>query len=209
MPRDHFPTKTQGNVLVVDDTPENLMVLSEYLTREGYTVRPVLSGDLAIQAAELMPPEIILLDINMPDMNGYDLCRKLKSIDILKSIPVLFISALDETMDKVKAFESGGVDYITKPFQFEEVSVRVQTHLHLYRLELEREKIIADLESALLEVKQLQGLLPICASCKNVRDDKGYWNSIEGYLTKHSDARFSHSICPDCKKELYPDIDVE
>jgi len=156
-----------------------------------------------------MPPEIILLDVNMPEMNGYEVCQKLKANEILRSIPVLFISALDETIDKVKAFESGGVDYITKPFEFEEVSVRVGTHLHLYRLEMEQEKIIADLENALVEVKQLRGLLPICASCKNIRDDKGYWNSIEGYLMKHSEARFSHSICPDCRKELYPGLNDE
>jgi len=199
-------TEKKGDILIVDDTPENLMILSEYLIREGYEVRPVLSGELAIQAAELKPPEIILLDINMPDLNGYEVCKRLKRNEELSSIPVLFISALGETMDKVKAFECGGVDYITKPFHFEEVNARIRTHLQLFRLEKEQETTIEDLKSALQEVKQLRGMLPICANCKSIRDDHGYWETVEGYFMKHSDTRFSHSICPDCQEELYPGL---
>ena len=122
-----------ANILVVDDTLPNLELLSEMLKARGYKVRPVPSGDLALQAAQSNPPDLILLDIHMPDMNGYEVCERLKADERLQDIPVLFISGLSEITDKVEAFRVGGADYITKPFQFEEVEARVATHLELRR----------------------------------------------------------------------------
>jgi signal transduction histidine kinase len=121
------------NVIVVDDTPANLQLLTGMLKERGYKVRPVPSGKLALQAAKNDPPDLILLDIMMPEMDGYEVCERLKADEKLKEISVIFISALNETMDKVKAFGVGGVDYVTKPFQFEEVDARVSTHLELQR----------------------------------------------------------------------------
>jgi sigma-B regulation protein RsbU (phosphoserine phosphatase) len=129
-----------ADILVVDDTPANLQVLAGMLKDRGYRVRPVPSGKLAIQAAGRNPPDLILLDINMPEMNGYDVCEHLKRDDKLKGIPIIFISALTEQLDKVKAFATGGVDYITKPFQMEELHARVETHLKLRRLQIELEE---------------------------------------------------------------------
>jgi two-component system sensor histidine kinase/response regulator len=126
-----------ADILLVDDTPANLDVLVEMLGEQGYSARPVLSGLLALQSARLQPPDLILLDINMPEMNGYDVCQHLKADANLKDIPVIFISALHDTTDKVQAFDAGAVDYITKPFQFEEVKARVQTHLRIYRMQKE------------------------------------------------------------------------
>lgn len=122
-----------ANILLVDDTLENLQVLGDMLRKHGYKVRPVPTGKLAIQACTAQPPDLILLDINMPEMNGYEVCAKLKADPVLREIPVLFISALSESMDKVKAFGAGGVDYITKPFQIEEVEARVATHVAMRR----------------------------------------------------------------------------
>ena len=121
------------NVIVVDDTPANLQLLTGMLKERGYRVRPVPSGKLALQAAKNDPPDLILLDIMMPEMDGYEVCERLKADDKLKEISVIFISALNETMDKVRAFGVGGVDYVTKPFQFEEVNARVSAHLELHR----------------------------------------------------------------------------
>ena len=121
------------NVIIVDDTPANLQLLTGMLKERGYKVRPVPSGKLALQAAKNDPPDLILLDIMMPEMDGYEVCERLKADDKLKEISVIFISALNETMDKVRAFSVGGVDYVTKPFQFEEVNARVSTHLELQR----------------------------------------------------------------------------
>lgn len=134
-----------ADILVVDDTPANLQVLTGMLKDRGYKVRPVPSGKLALLAAERNPPDLILLDINMPEMNGYEVCEKLKADAKLKGIPVIFISALTEQLDKVKAFAIGGVDYLTKPFQMEELHARVETHLKLRRLQLELEEANARL----------------------------------------------------------------
>jgi two-component system, sensor histidine kinase and response regulator len=118
-----------ASVLVVDDTIENLRLLANMLGEQGYEVRPVTNGRQALQAVERDPPDLILLDINMPDMNGYEVCRRLKAGEISKDVPVIFLTALTDTADKVKAFDVGGVDYVTKPFQFEEVLARVKTHI--------------------------------------------------------------------------------
>ena len=121
------------SIIVVDDTPANLHLLTGMLKERGYKVRPVANGKFALQTAKHDPPDLILLDIIMPEMNGYEVCECLKADEQLSGIPVIFISALNETMDKVKAFKVGGVDYVTKPFQFEEVQARVATHLELRR----------------------------------------------------------------------------
>ncbi len=126
-----------ADILVVDDTPANLHLLSAILKQNGHRVRPVLSGAIALQAARNDPPELILLDINMPEMDGYEVCRTLKADAQLADIPVMFISANTEVMDKLKAFSVGGIDYITKPFQHQEVEARVETHLENRRLRLE------------------------------------------------------------------------
>ncbi|MGA9378447.1 MAG: response regulator, partial [Phormidium sp.] len=124
-----------ADILLVDDTPDNLRLLSVMLTENGYKTRKVINGERALQAVEVVTPDLILLDINMPDMNGYEVCRRLKKSDKTREIPVIFISALDDVFDKVKAFQAGGVDYITKPFQVEEVLARVNTHLNIRKLQ--------------------------------------------------------------------------
>ncbi|WP_293163148.1 response regulator [Okeania sp. SIO2C9] len=123
-----------GQIAVVDDTAANLHLLCNLLENAGYDVRPFPRGAIALEGISYSPPDLILLDIQMPEMNGYDICEKLKSNESTENIPVIFISAFNETFDKVKAFQVGGVDYITKPFQAEEVLVRVATHLELYQI---------------------------------------------------------------------------
>jgi two-component system, sensor histidine kinase and response regulator len=123
--------------MVVDDTLENLRLLASMLGERGYEVRPVTNGRQALLAVELDPPDLIMLDINMPDMNGYELCARLKEHAERRDIPVIFLTAMIDTADKVKAFDAGGVDYITKPFQVEEVLARVKTHVALRRAQVE------------------------------------------------------------------------
>ena len=124
-----------GSILVVDDTPENLRLLSTMLSQRGYAPRCVINGQMALRACNSNPPDLILLDIMMPEMNGYEVCENLKSDAMTRDIPVIFISAKDEVFDKVNAFAVGGVDYISKPFQFEEVLVRIESHLTLRKLQ--------------------------------------------------------------------------
>jgi serine phosphatase RsbU (regulator of sigma subunit) len=126
---------SKGDILIVDDTPANLRLLSQMLAEQGYHVRPVPDGSLALAAVQAEHPDLILLDIRMPEMNGYQVCERLKADALTCDIPIIFISALDAIQDKVKAFAVGGVDYVTKPFQVEEVMARVETHLALRKLQ--------------------------------------------------------------------------
>jgi two-component system sensor histidine kinase/response regulator len=130
-------TETQviETVMIVDDTPENLRLLDAMLREHGYRVLTLPRGDLALRAAEKIPPDLILLDVSMPEMSGYEVCRRLKADPRMARIPVVFISALSEIGDKVEAFRAGGVDYITKPFQLEEVVARVGAQLSILRLQ--------------------------------------------------------------------------
>jgi len=140
-----------GDILVVDDTTANLQLLAGMLKGRGYKVRPAPSGETALRAARASPPDLILLDITMPGMDGFEVCRQLKLDPRLREIPVLFISALDESEDKVKAFEVGGVDYVRKPFQLAEVDARVRTHLAMRRQRRE-------LQEANGRLRELEGL---------------------------------------------------
>jgi putative two-component system response regulator len=166
----------KADVLVVDDKTENLQVLSGMLRDSGYRVRPVPSGALALQAIALEPPDIILLDVMMPDMDGYEVCRRLKKDEETRNIPVVFLSALAETFDKVTAFSVGGIDYITKPFQFDEVRVRIETHLSLRKMSRELERYSNNLEeivkSQIRELRESQmAIIFALAKLAQSRDD--------------------------------------
>lgn len=150
---------SRARIVVVDDTPENLHVLSSMLTERGYDVRGVTSGLFALQAVKAAPPDLILLDIHMPDMDGYDVCMALKADPQTYRIPVVFISALNEVIDKVKAFSVGGVDYITKPFHLEEVLVRVENQLSLLNMRRQLEQQNAQLQQEIQERKQAEATL--------------------------------------------------
>ncbi|MGV3523575.1 MAG: hybrid sensor histidine kinase/response regulator [Candidatus Sericytochromatia bacterium] len=147
---------TTADILIVDDTPANLQVLSQVLKESGHKVRAVPSGMLALRAVENRPPDLILLDINMPEMDGYTVCQTLKAQPETAEIPVIFISALSETLDKIKAFELGAVDYMTKPFQFEEVQARVRTHLKIQGLQRQLQQQNRSLEASLLRQQELE-----------------------------------------------------
>jgi len=191
-------SQIHAEILVVDDSPENLELLCQELRKSGYKVRPAPDGEMALRAAEMTPPDLILLDIRMPRLDGYEVCRELKANPALREIPVIFLSALEEASDKITAFEVGGVDYVTKPFHFPEVLARVATHVALRRT-------LTELRQALDEVKLLRGLLPICAHCKKVRDDDGFWHGVDAYFSSHAHVTFSHGICPDCVRAHYGD----
>ncbi len=136
-----------ASILAVDDTHANLQLLVKILARQGYKVRPAVNGRMALKAAQAEPPDLILLDIMMPEMDGYELCQHLKANPQTRDIPIIFISALDETFDKVKAFSIGAVDYITKPFQEEEVLARINTHLTIRNLQQDLQQQVAELDA--------------------------------------------------------------
>ena len=145
--------KNKGEILVVDDNPSNLKLLLSILVNEGYKVRPATSGEQALAAVDIKIPELFLLDINMPGMDGYELCRRIKANLKTQNIPVIFISANDSMEDRIKGFDIGGVDYITKPFQRQDVLVRVNTHLKLYNLQMNLENTVKEQTEELRSIR--------------------------------------------------------
>ncbi|MBN1578945.1 MAG: response regulator [Chitinispirillaceae bacterium] len=177
-------------ILMVDDNPENLRLLGAILEQEDYATAFAINGEDALHFVSAEKPDLILLDIMMPGDDGYAVCRKLKERADTKRIPVIFLTARTESADIVRGFETGGVDYVTKPFSSAELLARVKTHLELKR--------------AREEIKTLRGLLPTCAWCRRIRNEAGEWESIEKYVQEHTEADFSHGMCPDCLEEKFP-----
>lgn len=150
-PPDSTDPKQQGRILIVDDRPDNLRLLHSMLTQAGYDVRRAINGSTALMGIRAILPDLILLDINMPDMNGYQVCQELKQDPQTREIPIIFLSALDEGIDKVKAFSAGGVDYVTKPFEVMEVLARIENHLQLQRAKAQVEQLNSRLEQRVTE----------------------------------------------------------
>jgi len=145
----------KGNILLIDDQPDNLKLLSDLLEEQGYEVQQAINGIVALQAVAIALPDVILLDINMPELDGYTVCQRLKANPQTEEIPVIFISAFDEVWDKVKAFSVGGSDYITKPFKTVEVLVRVENQLKIHRLQQDLKEKELQLQNALEKLEKI------------------------------------------------------
>jgi CheY-like chemotaxis protein len=198
----------EQKILIVDDNAANIDVMLQILEPLGYELAIATSGERALRVADHFGPDLILLDVMMPGMDGYDTCRRLKRPPLSLTAPVIFVTAKKETDDIVRGFRSGGVDYVSKPFRQEEVTSRIETHLRLQHLITVQAQLIEELQAARGEIKVLSGLLPICSHCKKIRDDEGYWHQLEEYIQKHSDAQFSHGLCEACAAKHYPDLDL-
>ncbi|MEM9556326.1 MAG: response regulator [Acidobacteriota bacterium] len=183
-------------VLVVDDEPVNRRVLSRHLGAEGYRVRQATSGREALDELARQVPDLVLLDVMMPRMSGFEVCREIRRHHDREDLPVLFLTAKNQAEDRIAGFEEGGNDYLLKPVPRGELVMRVALHLEL----------LAAHRQLLGEVETLSGLLPICASCKRVRDDDGFWNQVEEYIASRSAVEFTHGMCPDCVVRLYGDL---
>ncbi len=153
------PSSLKADILIVDDTPANLRLLSTMMTKHGYSVRQAINGSMALTATQAMNPDLILLDINMPGLSGYQVCEALKSDPETSYIPIIFLSAFDDVTEKVKAFRSGGADYITKPFEFEEVIVRIENQLMIQQLQHQLTTQNQQLQQTLGELRTLQAQL--------------------------------------------------
>ena len=150
----HQADAPKGDILIVDDTPNNLRLLEAALTEQGYEVRCVTNGSMALTSARVEPPALILLDIKMPELNGYQVCSSLKAEEQTREIPVIFLSALDEVFDKIRAFAVGGVDYITKPFQLEEVLARIENQQTIRRHQKQLQNLNEKLSQSNRELEQ-------------------------------------------------------
>ncbi len=191
-----------AKVLVVDDNAANIDVMLTFLEGDGYDLSVATCGEMALKIARHNLPDLILMDVMMPGMDGFETCKQLKSDPATAEIPIIFVTAKKEVEDIVNGFRSGGVDYISKPFRQEEMQSRVSTHIRLRKMALAQERLIKQLNDALAEVNTLRGLLPICSYCKKIKDEKGNWQKLEAYLKEHTEANFSHGICDECFRKI-------
>lgn len=210
----------KANVLIVDDISRNIQILANILERAGYAVSFALSGQQALEIVQNEECDLILLDVMMPVLDGYETCLRIKGLPGKENIPIIFLTARAEQKDINRGFETGAVDYLTKPCNTAELLARVETHVQLKKTrdlleernrELSRknadlEKLNAELQDTLKKVETLEGIFPICSFCKKIRDDQGYWSQVESYISEHSKALFSHSLCPECARKHYPDV---
>ena len=208
------------SILIVDDSPDQQTLLRSILSKAGHT--DVLSADGATSAAKVLNfdgdsiPEhidLILMDVLMPGQDGVETCRQIKRCTHLQDIPVIMVTAKSDLSNLQDAFAAGAMDFISKPVSSVELLARVSSALLLKQemdrrknRELELRRSNEELQKALKEVKVLRGLIPICASCKKVRNDGGFWQQLEEYLGEHSEAEFSHGLCQPCIKKLYPGV---
>jgi DNA-binding response OmpR family regulator len=209
----------KARILLVEDNQPQADITREFLERNGYEVVWAKDGTSAIKAVKTSPIDVILLDLILPDINGNEVCRWLKVNNETKGIPIIMLTVKSSLEDKVTSIEAGADDFLPKPYNEIELNATIYAALRTKafqdelrewnkqlevvitkrnQLEEERKQLIIELKDALDKVKVLSGLLPICAWCKKIRDDKGYWNQIEMYISKHSEAVFSHGMCPEC-----------
>ena len=237
-------------IMIVEDSPTQALTLQSMLEEHGYRVVTSVNGLDALARIKKHPVQLVITDIMMPKMDGYQLSREIKADAILKHIPVMLLTQLTEPEDIVKGLESGANNFVTKPYKPEMLLSRIRYVLinqeirkkrdtsvgieiffagsrhfinsdRIQMLDLllstyevgiqqkrELQRVNRELHEALDTVKKLQGILPICANCKKIRDEDNQWHLMEKYISQRSDARFSHGICPECAKKLYPDFDL-
>jgi DNA-binding response OmpR family regulator len=190
-------------VLVADDNPGFLYALEAELTRWGYEPIVANNGQTAWQVLEGDDaPPLAILDWMMPGLNGPELCTKIRELAKDEPPYLILLTARMSKEDTVQGLQAGADDYVTKPVDFHELQARVHTGQRIVTLQQHLARRVRELEQALAQVRQLQGLLPICAYCKKIRDDQNYWQQVETYISTRADVRFSHAICPDCLERI-------
>jgi sigma-B regulation protein RsbU (phosphoserine phosphatase) len=189
--------------LIAEDNSTTRLLLESTLSDWGYEVVATRDGTEAWHELQReKAPDLILLDWKMPGMDGIEVCRKLRRLPDAQAVHVILVTARGGKDDVVAGLEAGADDYITKPFEPSELRARLQAGARIVELQKNLAERVRELEGALAKVKQLQGLLPICAYCKKIRDDHNYWQQVEAYISSHSEAQFSHGICPDCHERV-------
>lgn len=186
-------------ILIAEDDPVSCRILEGTLTAWGYDVSIATNGRMAwdlLRRAD--SPPLAILDIMMPEMDGCEVCRKVRQASSAIPPYLILLTAMSAKDDVVKGIRSGANDYLTKPFHREELKVRVEVGVQMLELQRVLADRVKELEEALSQVKQLQGLLPICSYCKKVRDDQNYWQRVESYISDRLDVQFTHGICPNC-----------
>ncbi|MGO8813852.1 MAG: response regulator transcription factor [Terriglobia bacterium] len=196
-------------ILVAEDQLVSRHLLVASLSKWGYEVSAAGDGTQAWEFLRAKDaPQLAILDWLMPGMDGIEICTRIRSTQRSTPIYLILLTSRRGQQDKIHGLQSGADDYITKPFNREELRARVQVGIRVLELQGALAQRVRELEDALSRVKTLQGLLPICSYCKKIRDDRNYWQQVEGYIGDHSDAQFSHGICPECyARYVQPELD--
>ena len=186
-------------ILIAEDDPVSATLLQTLLTQWDYEVLITENGDdaLSVLAAD-DGPSLAILDWMMPGLSGQAVCREIRSASPSRPLYLILLTRLGQRDKMVEGLEAGADDYLAKPFDAAELRARVQAGRRVVNLERELHDRVRELEDALANVKQLQGLLPICSYCKKIRDDQDYWHQVDSYVAQHTEVQFSHSICPSC-----------
>jgi DNA-binding response OmpR family regulator len=195
-------------LLLADDDGLYRRVLERALTGWGYQVEAVCDGEAAWQAlCAAGGPRLALLDWMMPGLDGPEVCRRARALPSAEPPYLILLTSRESKEDVVAGLRSGANDYVIKPFDRAELEARVAVGRNVVQLQASLTARVHELEQALAQVKQLQGLLPICSYCKKIRDDQNYWQQVESYIGQHAEVKFSHGICPDCwQRVLRPQL---
>jgi CheY-like chemotaxis protein len=190
-------------ILIAEDDVVSRQMLQVFLLRWGYEVVIATDGAEAWRVLESGDaPKLAILDWMMPVMDGIEICRRVRLLPRASPVYLILLTARGGNQDIVRGLDAGADDYVTKPFSREELRARIHVGVRVVELQTNLADRVGELERALAGVNQLQGLLPICSYCKKIRDDRNYWQQVEGYISAHSEAQFSHGICPDCYENI-------
>jgi len=195
------------NILIAEDDPVSRRVLEATLVNSGYEVSVTCDGNTAWNALKGdNAPSLAILDIMMPGIDGLEVCRRVRQLPALIPAYLILLTALGSKEAVVRGIEAGANDYLSKPFDRDELKARVGVGVQMLELQKSLAQRVKELEQALSQVKQLQGMLPICSYCKKIRNDQNYWQRVEGYISEHTNVEFSHGICPDCHARVVSEI---
>jgi DNA-binding response OmpR family regulator len=190
-------------ILIAEDDPVSRVMLEVTLTGWGYKVQVTCDGRAACQALQVAdPPQLALLDWMLPEMDGLEICHRVRSTQVGRAIYIILLTTRARKEDVIAGLDSGADDYITKPFDREELRARLRAGCRIVELQLSLAERIAEVEKSAARISQLHGLLPMCAWCKKIRDDQNYWQAVECYVASHSEVQFTHGICPDCLAKM-------
>jgi DNA-binding response OmpR family regulator len=197
-------------ILIAEDDPVSRRILEATLAKWGYEVSVTLDGRQAWDVLQREDaPALAILDIMMPGMDGLEICRKVRQLPRATPPYLILLSAMTDKEHVVRGIRAGGNDYLTKPFHREELRVRVGVGVQMLALQKVLAERVEQLEEALSQVNQLQGMLPICSYCQKIRDDKNYWQKVENYISDHTDVQFSHGICPECYERVIREFEEQ
>ncbi|MCA1788226.1 MAG: response regulator [Desulfobacteraceae bacterium] len=199
----------QIKILIVDDDPDVLFATSRLVKKAGYAVMEASTGEAAVKIAREKKPDLILLDVVLPDIMGTEVCRQIKADPRTGGGYVILTSGMKTASDQqADGLDAGADGYISRPVSNRELIARIDAMVRILTAERERDQVIEELQQALAKIRKLSKLLPVCMHCKKIRDDKGYWSELEAYIRENTDTEFSHSICRECAQKYYPDMNL-